>query len=167
MSDQFRQRWDKERRRQKTLKPDYLEEIRLDNQMRREVRYGRFEIDTEFRVKHPSEFLVARRNREQVFSFPNEPPIFVRERVDEQVFIIFPSYSFQDFAEIYGLDLKKNSKQLFRRLQGCAESIQGLLIEELRQWPMRIFVNPPLPRQFHFSNKQGMAATVTIFNLEV
>jgi hypothetical protein len=167
MSDQFRQRWDREYRRQKTLKPDYLEGIRLDNQLRREVRYGRLEIDSEFRVKHPSEFLVARRNREQIFSFVDNPPIFLREPRDEQVFILFPSDSLQDFTGTYGLDTeKKFSKQLFRRLKNCADAIQKLLIDEFRQWPMRIFVNPPFPRQFHFSNKQGMVATVTILNLK-
>jgi hypothetical protein len=168
MSDQFRQRWDREHRQQKTRKPDYLEEIRLDNQLRREVRYGRLELDSEFRVKHPSEFLVARRNREQIFSFVDDPPIFLRESLNEQAFILFPSDSLQDFTETYELDAEeKFSKQLFRRLKSYADAIQKLLKDEFRQWPMRIFVNPPLPRQFNFSNKQGMVATVTILNLKV
>jgi len=164
MSDQFRNRRDIERRRQKTFKPDYLEDIRLDNQKRRRVVFGRFEIDSEFRAKHPAEFTVARRNRDRVFSYAEDPIMFLRESDRAPLFVFFSSCSFEEFVETYGLDgKKKSSKQLFQRLCGYAEAIKALLKEELRRWPMRAFIKPPLPRQFQFSNKRGMVAAVTIF----
>jgi len=167
MSDQFRKRWDVERRRQKTLKPDYLEEIRLDNQNRHRVVFGRFEIDSEFRAKHPVEFAVARRNRSRVFSCIEDPIIFLRESDGEPLFAFFSSCSFEEFVESYGLDdKKKSSKQLLRRVRGYAEAIKALLKEEIRRWPMRAFVNPPLPREFQFSNRLGMAASVWVFAIE-
>ncbi len=167
MSDQFRKRWDIERRRQRVLKPDYLEEIKLDNQKRHRATFGRFEIDSEFRVKHPAEFAVARRNREGVVSCIKDPIIFLRECDGEPVFVFFSSFSLEDFAETYGLDEKmKSTKQLFRRLCGYATAIKALLTAEIRHWPMKAFVKPPLPRQFQFSNKRGMAASVWVFPME-
>lgn len=167
MSDQFRKRWDIERRRQKTLKPDYLEEIRLDNYLRQEIRFSRFEIDFEFRAKYPAEYAVARRNRDGVVSCIKDPLIFLREYEGEPVFVFFSSASLEEFAETYGLDEKmKSTKQLFRRLCQYVKEIKALLTEEIRHWPMRVFIKPPLPRQFCFSNKRGMAASVWVFPLE-
>ncbi len=164
MSDHFRKRWDIERRRQRALKPDYSEEIKLDNQMTPRATFGHFGIDSEFRVKHPAEFAVARRNRDGAFSCIEDPIIFLRESAGEPLFVFFQSDSFEEFIETHGLDCKKKStKQLFRRLCGFAESIKALLKEELRLWPMRAFVDPPLPRTFHFSNRLGMTASVTVF----
>jgi hypothetical protein len=167
MSDQFRKRWDIERRRQKTLKPDYLDEIRLENYLRREIRFGRFEIDSEFRAKHPTEFAVARRNRDGVFSCIKDPIIFLRECEGGPMFAFFSSVSLEEFAQTYSLDEQmKSTKQLFRRLCRYAKEIKALLTEEIRHWPMRVFVQPPLPRQFQFSNKLGMAASVWVFPME-
>jgi len=126
--------------------------------------FGRFEIDSEFRAKHPAEFTVASRNRDRVFSYVEDPIMFLRESDRAPLFVFFSSCSFEEFVETYGLDgKKKSSKQLFQRLCGYAEAIKALLKEELRRWPMRAFIKPPLPRQFQFSNKRGMAAAVTIF----
>jgi hypothetical protein len=167
MSDQFRKRRDIERRRQKTLKPDYLEEIRLGNPKRRRVVFGRFEIDSEFRAKHPAEFTAASRNRDRVFSYIKDPIVFLREREGEPVFVFCLSLAFEDFVEIYGLEGREKSfRQIFQRLRGYAEAIKVLLNEELRQWPMRAFVNPPLPREFHFSNRLGMVASVWVLAIE-
>ncbi len=166
MSDQFRKRRDIERRRQKSLKPDYLEEIKLDNQKRHRVVFGGFEIDAEFRTKHPADFAVARGNRDRVFSCVEDPLIFLRERTGEPVFAFFSSCPFEEFVEIYGLDGKKtSSKQLFQRLHAYAEAIKTLIKDELRQWPMRAFVKDPFPLKFNFSNRQEMAATVTILDV--
>ena len=167
MSDQFRKRWDIERRRLRTLKPEYLEEIRFDNLKRHRVTFGSFEIDSEFRTKHPEKFAVARRNRDRVFSCLEDPLIFLQERKGEPLFLFFSSDSFEEFIEAYGLDSKKkSSKQLFQRLRRYAEAIKNLLKEEIRCWPMRAFVDPPLPREFHFSSRFGMAASVWVFAME-
>lgn len=167
MSDQFRKRWDNEHRRQKTFNPDYLEEIRLDNYLKREIRFGRFEIDSDFKDKKPAEFVVARRNRDSVFSCIEDPIIFLRECDGGPIFVFFGSFSLGEFAETYGLDEKlKSTKQLFRRLCEYAEQIKTLLTEEIRHWPMRVFVKPPLPREFCFSNKHEMAASVWVFPVD-
>ena len=163
MSDQLRKRWDNERRRQKALKPDYLEEIKLDNQKQHRAKFGCFEIDSEFRTKHPDEFSIARRNRDRVFADVKYPIIFLRERAGKPLFVYFSSFTFREFCEDYKLNAKdKSSKQLFKRLQGYAEKIKDSLKEEIRQWPMRAFVNARLSREFQFSNRLGMAAAVWI-----
>ena len=111
---------------------------------------------------------MARRNRDRVFSYIKDPIVFLREDEGKPVFVFFPSISFEEFIEIYGLEGREKSfKQLFQRLRGYAESIKVLLNDELRRWPMRAFVSPPLPREFHFSNRLGMTASVWVLAMEL
>ena len=103
MSDQFRKRWDKDRRRRQALKPNYLEEIRFDKQNRRGIVSGAFASDSDFRVKHPGEFATARAVRDRLFSWIDDPIIFLRESPGEPVFVFSPSDTLEDFCDLYGL----------------------------------------------------------------
>jgi hypothetical protein len=144
-----------------------LEEIRFDKQNRRGIVSGAFASDSDFRVKHPGEFATARAVRDRLFSAIDDPIIFLRESPGEPVFVFSPSDTVEDFCDLYGLNAKaKPAKLLFKRLRGYSMAIQELLRQMLRQWPMRVFVRPPKPREYKFTNDLGLAATVWMFLLD-
>lgn len=164
MSDQFRKRWDNQRRRQQVLKTDYLEEIRCDTQRKRGVMSTGCENDADFRANHPREFAAARTARDKFFAWIDDPIIFLRESPGEPVFVFSPSDTLEDFCDLYGLNAKaKPTKQLYRRLEGYAAAIQKLLREMFREWPIEAFTRHRSPREYKFTNSLGLVASVWMF----